>query len=319
MNVLPYQQSDKGCRLENVERWEVSTDHARVGLQVARSRRMPWLRIARVPRFGRGIPAAHLGAIVRQLTETAHDRNVLRLHLEVWTEEPNELERLNHQCTAHGMVATASRSYTHTVWMDLRGTEEELLSRFHPTCRRHIRAPAKKGYEVRRIVDVDLAPQIESMFRGAFDRTGGRPPAMDCTELIRQAADETTDIHLVGLFAVDDVASRNPLSFATAMLHGQVAEYAHAGSTRDQSIKVPLLYAPTWELMRWARARSATAWDFGGVVATGMPNDARGGIDQFKFSFSEEITRVGCEWVLQCSRLPRPFRPSARPRRGTFG
>jgi lipid II:glycine glycyltransferase (peptidoglycan interpeptide bridge formation enzyme) len=137
---------------------------------------------------------------------------------------------------------------------------------------------------------------------------------MNWAEFIRQAADDSSDIHLVGLFAVDDIGSRRPLAFATAMLHGQVAEYAHAGSTRDPGVRIPLHYAPTWELMRWARSRGATAWDFGGVVDTGAPDDAREGIDHFKFSFSEETRRVGSEWVLECSRLPWPLRPTRGPR-----
>jgi hypothetical protein len=312
MNVLPYQQSVEGCRLDSVERWELSTPDARVGIQVSRSRRMPWLKIARVPRFGRGIPAADRGELLRQMVELAVRRSVLRLHVEVWTENVDELEGLESACRSHGFVPSRTRAYTHTVWMDLTPPEEELLSGFHATCRRHIRAPAKKGYEVRRIVTGVALPQLESMFRGAFARTGGQPPEMDWQEFIRQAADDSSDIHLVGLFAVDDTASRNPLAFASAVLHGQVAEYAHAGSTRDPGVRIPLHYAPTWELMRWAKARGATAWDFGGVVDSSAPDETRDGIDQFKFSFSQQITRVGSEWVLQCSRLPWPFRPAGR-------
>ena len=312
MYVLPYQQSAMGCRLEGVERWEVGPSDARVGLQISRSRRMPWLKIARVPRFGRGIPTGARAEVIRQITEVARARNVLRLHLEIWSESSEELHELEGECEAQGMVAPpVPRSYEHTVWIDLRSPDEDLLARFHPTCRRHIRAPAKKGYEVRRIVSDNARPQLESMFRGAFERTGGRAPHLDWGELIRQAAADSADIHLVGLFAAEDVTSSRPVAFATAMLHGQVAEYAHAGSTRDPAIKIPLLYAPTWELIRWAKARGAIGWDFGGVAVSDTP-DSRSGIDQFKFSFSDHVTRVGHERVLQCSRLPWPLRPVPR-------
>jgi lipid II:glycine glycyltransferase (peptidoglycan interpeptide bridge formation enzyme) len=239
----------------------------------------------------------------------ARRRNVLRLHLELWTEDHDELEALRAACAAHGMVESRPRSYTHTILVDLTVGEEDLLAGFHATCRRHIRAPEKKGYEVRRIMDVTLAPQIERMFRDAFDRTGGNAPRLDLPELIRQAAAEPSDVHLVGLFASDDVSSRHPLAFATAILHGDVAEYAHAGSTRDPNVKVPLLYAPTRDLMRWARARGAQQWDFGGVAGSDS-GDAREGIDNFKFLFSNRVARVGSEWVLECSRLPSPVRPT---------
>ena len=314
MNVLPYQQSDEGCRLEGTRRWDLHLADVRVGLQVSRSRRVPWLWIARVPRFGRDIPADRRGDVIRRMVQMAHEHNVLRLHVEIWTENADDLQALQADCEASGLLpATHSRSYTHTVWIDLSGREEDLLSRFHSTCRQNIRAPAKKGYYVRKISNVDLAPQLEAIFLEAFKRTGGNPPEVGWTELIRQAAVESSDINLVGLFAADDTASARPLAFAAAVLHGDVAEYAHAGSIRDPLLKVPLLYAPTWELMRWARARGATAWDFGGVAGSDAP-DARSGIDRFKFLFSEQIMPVGAEWVLQCSRLPWPFRLLARTR-----
>lgn len=107
------------------------------------------------------------------------------------------------------------------------------------------------------------------------------------------------------MFEDVDLRSEKPLSFAAAVLHGDVAEYAHAGSTERSRVRVPVLYAPTWNLMTWARQAGARWWDFGGVSggATAVgEDDPRAGINAFKLHFSKNVIEVGREWVLE----PRP-------------
>jgi lipid II:glycine glycyltransferase (peptidoglycan interpeptide bridge formation enzyme) len=91
--------------------------------------------------------------------------------------------------------------------------------------------------------------------------------------------------------------------FVLGCRHGDTVEYRVAASTRPVGSSVPLLYAPTWELIRWARSVGATTFDFGGIASgTAGPGDARSGISDFKRYFSRNEVEVGGEGVFEPSR-----------------
>lgn len=319
--TTPFQQTSQGCALDRVDRWEVTLDGVRVGLQAARARALPWLHIVRAPRFGRGFGKGRASEVVRKLAATAQTRPVLRMHVELWTEDTEEREALAEACRAFGFRrASNSRSYTRTIWMDLSPSEEDLLASFHATGRRHIRAPGKKGYVVRPIDDPEAAPTLEEIFQATFARTDGSHQSLPWREIIRMSRDESARLRLLGLYAEGDSDNRTPLGFVLGMLHGDVAEYSHAGSTRDPTVRVPILYAPTWELMRWARARGARWWDFGGVPALSAPeDDARESIAKFKRYFSTDERDVGEEWVLEPRKAALAAAAAVSRTRGFFG
>ena len=62
---------------------------------------------------------------------------------------------------------------------------------------------------------------------------------------------------------------------------------------------MPLLYAPLWELIRWARAGGARWFDFGGITLTDPDaSDPLQGISDFKRFFCRDVAKVGGEWRL---------------------
>jgi lipid II:glycine glycyltransferase (peptidoglycan interpeptide bridge formation enzyme) len=192
-------------------------------------------------------------------------------------------------------------------------SEEELLASFHKTARQNIRAPGKKGLVVRSVTNPSAAERLEALLAESFQRTRATAPRLGWHELIRHASESGAKAHIAGLFREDQAGDSDPLSFAVAYLHGDVAEYAHAGSVRDSSLKVSLLYSVAWELMRWAKQRGATGWDFGGVTEA-SPNgssDDRAGITSFKRYFSDRTIEVGEEWVLAPIGGPLPLLRSA--------
>lgn len=289
--------------MEGVTRWEVEAAEVTVGLQVTRPRSAPWLRIVRVPRFGRGLGPQAVSDILGRLVRLTEERPVLRVHVEVWSEDETEREMVATACQRWNFQRTAPRNYTKTVWFDISAPEEELLLSFHRSVRRNVRIPGKKGMVVSPITDLAAIPRVREIFSSTFDRTGGTPPFLDWEVMIGANGRPGCHYHLVGLFQDEDADPSGLLAFAVAFLHGDVAEFAHAGSVRDPEIRVPLLYAPTWDLMLWARSRGAQFWDFGGI-----PSDTEGdqgplaGISSYKRCFRPEVREVGEEWVLEPRR-----------------
>lgn len=301
--VLPYQQTPEGCRVEGRNHLGVTVDGIPVGIQVHRPRAGLGLNVLRIPRFGRDIPADKIHPVIRRLVSLAQERLVLRLHVEAWTEDVAQMNRIAECCEEAGFAPVSSRSYRETIWINLARTEQELLASFHHTVRRHIRPRIEDGLTVLPIQSVAWAGRIDALMHESFARTGGCPPAIDWELMIQQSQSDPDRAHMVGLFK-DTAASTRLLAFALALRHGSVAEYAHAGSTRDPDLRVPLLYAPTWELMRWAKHSGARWWDFGGVPrGSSLAGGAVEGITDFKQYFSKNVVPVGREWAL----APRPY------------
>jgi hypothetical protein len=297
----PFQRTELGCALLGTSHRALQVEGAQLGLQESRSRRPPWHRILRLVRFGRGRSPQELHAAVRALRELAEGGGVHRVHVEGWSEDPDTLEALGRACAEAGFArAPAPRSYRHTLWIDLGPEEEEILAGFHATGRRHIRAPAKKGFEVRTITDARHAGRLEELHRDAFARTGGRAPKIDWYAAVRASSQQPERIRVVGLFEGGN-GEGPAVGFAMAFNHGEVAEYAFAGSAQLAGSSLPILYAPTWDLMRWARSLGARWWDFGGVPSPreGSQDDPRSGIADFKRYFGGEVMRVGGEWVYE--------------------
>lgn len=300
----PFDQTSRGCEVAGVKRWTLNAAGMHLGLQVTRSRAVPWLNVVRVPRYGRGFSAEQGVSIAQALAALARSRPVLRMHVETWSERDEEREMLGAALSDAGFVQTPRmRSYSRTIWMDLGSDEESLWSSLHATGRRHVRAAEKKGYSVGVVDDPAALPYLEEIFQEAFERTDGDSPYVNWSNLFEVANDPATPVRMVGLFDDEQADRTDPVGFAVAVLHGEVAEYRHSGSRRDDHIRVPVLYAPTWDLMLWARQRGARWWDFGGVPASPDDDDPRAGIARFKRYFCRNEVDVGEEWVLE----PRPW------------
>lgn len=293
--MIPFQQTAPGCRVAGCQRHEMRVGDNRIGVQLHTPRIFPWLKLASVPRFGRSIDGS-CGEVVEALRAFARDEAVRRMRVEIWNECPHERDAIARQLLRAGFRASnRTRSYRHTIWIDLTPSEEDILAGFHATCRRHIRAPGKRGYEASEVREARFAPRLRTLIRHSFRRTRGHPPEVDWSALLDEAARPESRVHVEGLFVGPSRSPDELVSFAVAYLHGDVAEYAHAGALRTED-NAPLLYAPTWNLMRWARDRGAAHWDFGGILEHDDSRVLRG-IRQFKQLFSPEIVSVGEEWV----------------------
>src|SRR5690606_28707142 len=132
-------QTAAGCRVERAGHVEIRVGDDLVGVQLRRRLRVPWIRVGRVPRFGRGL-ATDPAQVVRALMDVARRERLATLRVELWNESAPQRQELADALLAAGFRACASpRSYRDTVWIDLARSDEDLLATFHATCRRHIR------------------------------------------------------------------------------------------------------------------------------------------------------------------------------------
>lgn len=302
----PFYQREEGCRVLGLTHWPMDAAGVRTGVQACPSWSVPGFFVLKVPRFGRELSPSAVQEVVSGLADMARKRRVLRVHVEAWTEDPNQMEAIGQACVANGFHPFPPRSYTRTVWVELLANSEDAFMRLSPQARRRVRAAAKRGFCVRQLRSPALSPLLHSLMAESFARTGGVAPRIRWDEWIELSLEHPSLLRLVGLFRDEDARSERPFAFAAAVRHGDVVEYAHAGATRCVDTSVPLLYAPTWRLMCWAREAGARWWDFGGISTSGPhvdQDDPRSGVDTFKFCFSRNVIDIGREWVLE----PRPW------------
>ena len=279
-----------------------------LGLQVIGSRSLPGHRLLRSVHFGGAVSDACRAETLAALAELARRTpRVLRVYLELFSRDEQALRRVGEEAAALGFRRSPHpRCYDTTVLLDLRPSEAELLASFHATARRHIRAVDKNPVAVRAIDDVTLSGRLDALLAETMARTGGRPEAHDWDSIIRLSQREPNASRLVGLFRTDREGPESLLAFAWGQNHGDAVEYATAASTRDTDLKLPMVYALAWELIRWAKAAGAEYFDFGGISPGTHADggDRLGGISDFKRYFTQREARVGDEWILE----PAPVR-----------
>jgi hypothetical protein len=272
-------------------------------VDVSWSRAAPGFRILRVSRLGHGLPINAMESLCTALVELARDLRALRLHVEIFDPDPvrriqlaQELRRVGLFDVPHG------RSYQRTVLIDLRPSEAELMASFNSTCRQNIRALDKHALVCRPIVDPSLAERMNALLRETMTRTGGRFETVNWREWMAFIGRNPDLALLLGVFRADRSGGDALVAYVLGRRHGDTVEYATAASARLPDLRAPLLYAPTWQLMRWARLEGAVWFDFGGVSAgSHASGDPRGGITDFKRYFSKDIVEVGCELVFEPS------------------
>ncbi len=179
-----------------------------------------------------------------------------------------------------------------TVVVDIRGTEEDILSRMKQKCRYNVRLAEKKGITVRAWDDL-------GGFHNLMTVTGGRDGfGFHSYEYYRRAYDLFHPSGMVELLVAE--FEGRPLAALMVFVHGKRAWYLYGASTNEERNRMPT-YSLQWEAMRWARARGAEEYDLWGVpdedemtleARFESRQDGLWGVYRFKRGFGGEVRRA---------------------------
>jgi hypothetical protein len=275
-----------------------------IGASIALSRALPGHRIYRLERLSGGPSSGVDRRLLAGLAEAARrDPLCLRVIVELFDRDSDARASLRRALADLGFEKSAApRMYPRTLAVDLRPNEADLFSGLHGTARRGIRAPGKRGLEVRPIADPDLAPRLETLVQSTFERNNATALAVSWRQIVNFSLDNPSISRLVGVFDPRHTGPESLLAFAWGCAHGSYASYEAGGREQHPEFgNTPLGYAPLWDLMAWARRETGATWfDLGGVRDDG--DDSADGISDFKRYFSREVVDVGEEWTLEPSR-----------------
>lgn len=273
---------------------------------IATSRALPGHRVYRVQRLGSGGAEADTRLLSELGSLARRDPLALRVCVEVFERNQESRRILVAALSASGFNRSRRpRMYTHTLAIDLGLPRESLLARLKQNTRRKIRLPQRRGLRLMPVLDPALAPRLHELTRRVFERRNADAPVVPWERVIEFSASQPSLSRLAGLYDPSAPRAEQLVAFAWGCAHGSYATYeAGASAGRGDLKRLPLSYAPIWDLIAWATSETTAGWfDLGGV-SVGAGDDARDGISEFKRHLSEQLVEVGGEWTLE----PHPAR-----------
>jgi lipid II:glycine glycyltransferase (peptidoglycan interpeptide bridge formation enzyme) len=196
--------------------------------------------------------------------------------------------------TNYSFLITSSHNIQppRTIIIDIRGSEEEILSRMKQKTRYNIRLAEKKGVTVRPWDDL-------AAFHKMMLLTGGRDGFGVHSPEYYQRAYELFHPKQMGELLVAEYQGR-PLAALFVARNGNRAYYLYGASTDEERNRMPT-YLVQWEAMKWAKACGCEEYDLWGVPDEDEAtleshfekrHDGLWGVYRFKRGFGGQIKRA---------------------------
>lgn len=167
---------------------------------------------------------------------------------------------------------------------DISKSEEELLKELKKETRYYVKKPEKEGVIVKR---VELQDQIED-FVGLMQETETRNGFVNHPEdyYKRQwgLIGPNSDSKMCDIF----IAYYNSKPVAGALMNyfNKTISYSHGASASDKGLaKLAAPYFLHWEIVKYARTRGITFYNFWGVIPKEISNHPWRGLSDFKMKF----------------------------------
>lgn len=209
-----------------------------------------------------------------------------------WTEDTSadmrEL-RLNWGTVNHNIRASRSAQLpTHTTFVSLDGTQDEILSRMKPKTRYNIRLAQRKGVQISRGTERNL-PVFLSLYHETARRNGILEHRKEAFEALFRSQEQDAQFEL--LIATLD---GEPLSAMFLTLSENRATYLY-GASSDRQRDSMSTYALQFAAMLRAKELGADVYDLFGIAPPDEKSHPLSGLSRFKLGFGGEcVERMGC-------------------------
>lgn len=194
------------------------------------------------------------------------------------------------------LKSKADLQFKATIFVDLEGTEEAIISSFKQKTRYNIRLAERKGVKTEyRAMDEDGVGLMYGLMKATQQRAGFFLRPKEYFGNYWQTLAKADMGQLIIATHEGDL-----LGGVFVTVFGQKAYYKDGGSFETKrNLMAP--YLLQWEAMKWAKSKGATSYDMVAVPPKSELNDPshhQYGLYQFKKGFNEEVTEfVGC-WDL---------------------
>ncbi|MFK5581889.1 MULTISPECIES: lipid II:glycine glycyltransferase FemX [unclassified Serinicoccus] len=189
----------------------------------------------------------------------------------------------------------------HTVLVDLRPEEEDILAGFRQRARRHIRKTADAVIEHR--TDDEAFALMWSLFDETMGRAGVEHRSQEYHQGLWRRYIDAGQGHFV---LASPAEGAEPEAGAFVIHRGELGYYKDGGSRRTRDSN-GLQYRVQWEAMRWCKEHGVTTYDMYGAPPSWSAEDESHKLHplvQFKTAFAPIVDQVG---TMQLVLKPRVF------------
>lgn len=170
----------------------------------------------------------------------------------------------------------------HTVIMNLKKSEEELLAGMRRQTRYEVRRAEKQGIKVLTCSTEADYEEFHKVQAETAKRQGFVPPSLNTLMAEKEAFGDDITIYK----AVTDTDA--PIAYGLVIRGGIEGDYYEAAST-DLNRKLPGAYALLWKATRDLKAAGYERFNLWGIAPAGQPEHRYAGVTVFKTGFSDDI------------------------------
>lgn len=185
----------------------------------------------------------------------------------------------------------------HTVMIDLKIPEEEMLARMRRQTRYEVRRADKLGIKVERSDTEEIFREFHQVQMTTAKRQGFVPPSLKTLLAEREAFLGNIWIYVAKTVdgAADGAPSKVPqngvgvpIAYGLIIGGGKEGDYYEAAST-ELNRKLPGAYALLWRAMRDLKSEGYERFNLWGIAPAGQPGHRYAGVTTFKTGFGGEM------------------------------
>ena len=170
----------------------------------------------------------------------------------------------------------------HTVMLDLKKSEEELLSDMRRQTRYEVRRSMKQGIVIEKDDSEAIFKEFHKVQAETAKRQGFVPPNQKTLMAERTAFSGNIKIY------VARTAEKKPIAYGMIIKGGKEGDYYEAAST-DLNRKLPGAYALLWQAMKDLKAEGYERFNLWGIAPPNQPHHRYAGVTTFKTGFGGEV------------------------------
>ena len=170
----------------------------------------------------------------------------------------------------------------HTVMLDLKKSEDELLADMRRQTRYEVRRAEKFGITVEKSDSEEIFKEFHKIQAATAKRQGFVPPNLKTLLAEKEAFKGNIVIY------VAKTEDKKPIAYGMVIKGGKEGDYYEAAST-DLNRKLPGAYALLWQAMKDLKAEGHERFNLWGIAPPNQPNHRYAGVTTFKTGFGGEV------------------------------
>lgn len=170
----------------------------------------------------------------------------------------------------------------HTVMLDLKKSEDELLADMRRQTRYEVRRAEKFGITVEKSDSEEIFKEFHKIQAATAKRQGFVPPNLKTLLAEKEAFKGNIVIYIA------KTEDKKPIAYGMVIKGGKEGDYYEAAST-DLNRKLPGAYALLWQAMRDLKAEGYERFNLWGIAPPNQPNHRYAGVTTFKTGFGGEV------------------------------